>query len=119
MVASYETGEALRRSEPAVRLESARSRGRSPEFGQSDVFCLAKKVGLCLLFLFQQEVEMIVEASRSRLCTGGQLLLPLFSLTNPVDVDAGYENASRSRASDTVRTPEPISRQPWTKRGRS
>ena len=34
----------------------------------------AKEVGLRLLFLLEQEVEMIVESRRSDLCAGGQLL---------------------------------------------
>ena len=49
---------------------------------------LSKKIDLRLFLLFQKEVEMIVEASRSRLCAGAQLILPLCSVADTVDVHA-------------------------------
>ncbi len=52
------------------------------------LFCLSKTIGLCLLLLLQQKVEMIVEANRSRSHTGGKLLLPLLSVTKTIDVFA-------------------------------
>jgi hypothetical protein len=76
-------------------------------------FRLSKKTGLCLLLLFQQEVEMFVEAIRSRLYTGRKLLLPLLSVTNTVNVFARYEDASRSRASEACQALATAS--PWYK----
>ncbi len=56
----------------------------------------SKEVGLRLLLLLEQEVEMIVESRRSDLCAGGQLLQPLVAATRTVDIDACHENATRA-----------------------
>ncbi len=55
---------------------------------------LAKEIGLRLLLLVEQEVEMIVESGGPPLRTAGQLLLPLLSVTDPVDVLAGNQHAT-------------------------
>jgi len=73
---------------------------------------LLKKIDLGLLLLHQKEVEMIVEAGRSRLCTRGQLRLPLLSMTNTVNVHAGNEDAARSvRALDPSLSPHNVPNQ--------
>ena len=61
---------------------------------------LSEKIGLRLVLLLQQEVEMSVEPDRPRLDTAGELLLPRLSLTNPVDVLARNPQAARARASE-------------------
>jgi hypothetical protein len=60
------------------------------------LFSFSKEVGLRLLLLLKQEVEMIVESRRPDLCAGGQLLQSLVAATRTVDIDACYENATQA-----------------------
>ncbi len=70
----------------------ARCRLQNPDDGV--LLRLSKEIGLRLLLLFQQEVEMIVEASHSRLRAGAQLIPPLLSVADTVDVHTGDQDAA-------------------------
>jgi hypothetical protein len=60
------------------------------------LLAFSKKIGLRLLLLLEQEVEMIVESRRSELRRGRQLLQPLVPTTRTVNVHARHENATRA-----------------------